>query len=236
MDRKIAKSVAVQDLTAPINERIYDAVRFGSSSWQPNDRHIDPRLSRPSAMRERWRGLEGRGEEGVEPALLLHSRPVETAKHTVTRNEHEFFEIAGEGSSSRSGHRHTLGCDGLAGTNPRLSNGQGSKLLRHVFWSRCWFWPCLLRVTEADRGRLVIYKIGKRYYTTPADIKGMVAQCRVDQKAPDSTWIRRARNTPSETERASSALAAARETAERLKNSSRNTLGKSIALNHRVRQ
>jgi hypothetical protein len=90
--------------------------------------------------------------------------------------------------------------------------------------------------TEADRGRLVIYKIGKRYYTTPADIKGMVAQCRVDQKAPDSTWIRRARNTPSETERASSALAAARETAERLKNSSRNTLGKSIALNHRVRQ
>ena len=90
--------------------------------------------------------------------------------------------------------------------------------------------------TEADRGRLTIYKIGARYYTTPADIKEMVAQCRVVQKAPDSTLIRRARNTPSETERASSALAAARETAERLKSSSRSTLGKNIALSHRVRQ
>lgn len=25
--------------------------------------------------------------------------------------------------------------------------------------------------TEADRGRLTIYKIGKRYYTTPADVR-----------------------------------------------------------------
>lgn len=90
--------------------------------------------------------------------------------------------------------------------------------------------------TEADNGRLTIYKIGKRYYTTPADIKEMVNQCRVDLKAPDFTSIRRARNMPSETERASSALAAARETAERLKSSSRNTLGKSIALSHRARQ
>lgn len=90
--------------------------------------------------------------------------------------------------------------------------------------------------TEADRGRLVIYKIGKRYYTTPADIKGMVAQCRVDLKDRASISIRSVRNTPSETERASSALAAARETAERLKNSSRNTLGKNTALSHRVRQ
>lgn len=90
--------------------------------------------------------------------------------------------------------------------------------------------------TEADNGRLTIYKIGKRLYTTPADIKEMVRQCRVVQKAQGFTSIRSVRNTPSETERASSALAAARETAERLKNSSRNTLGKSIALNHRVRQ
>ena len=36
--------------------------------------------------------------------------------------------------------------------------------------------------TEADRGRLAIYKIGKRYYTTPADVTEMVQQCRVDQK------------------------------------------------------
>jgi hypothetical protein len=90
--------------------------------------------------------------------------------------------------------------------------------------------------TEADNGRLVIYKIGKRYYTTPADIKEMVNQCRVDQKAQGFTSIRRAINGPSETERSSSALAAANESAQRLKNSSRNTLGKSIALPRRVRQ
>jgi hypothetical protein len=90
--------------------------------------------------------------------------------------------------------------------------------------------------TEADRGRLAIYKIGKRYYTTPADVKEMVRQCRVDQKAPDFTLTRSVRSTSSETERVSSALAAANETARRLKNSSRTTLGKSIALNRQTRQ
>ncbi len=90
--------------------------------------------------------------------------------------------------------------------------------------------------TEADRGRLAIYKIGKRYYTTPADIKEMVRQCRVDQKVRDFTSIRSAISGPSETERASSALAAARETALRLKSSSRSTLGKSIDLPRRARQ
>jgi hypothetical protein len=89
--------------------------------------------------------------------------------------------------------------------------------------------------TEADRGRLTIYKIGKRFYTTPADIKEMVRLCRVDQKAPDFTLIRSARSTSSETERASSALAAANETALRLKNSSRSTLGKSIVHNRQAR-
>lgn len=89
--------------------------------------------------------------------------------------------------------------------------------------------------TEADRGRLTIYKIGKRYYTTPADVKEMVRLCRVDQKAPDFTLIRNVRSTSSETERASSALAAANETALRLKNSSRNTLGKNIARNRQAR-
>lgn len=90
--------------------------------------------------------------------------------------------------------------------------------------------------SEADRGRLAIYKIGKRYYTTPADIREMINQCRVDQKARGFTLIRSASNTSSETERASSALAAANETAQRLKNSSRNTLGKSIARNRQARQ
>jgi len=89
--------------------------------------------------------------------------------------------------------------------------------------------------TEADRGRLTIYKIGKRYYTTPGDVKEMVRQCRVEQKGRDFTLIRSASNSPSETERHSSALAAARESVERLKNSSRSTLGKNIDLSRRAR-
>jgi hypothetical protein len=90
--------------------------------------------------------------------------------------------------------------------------------------------------TEAERGRLTIYKIGKRYYTTPGDVKDMVQQCRVDQKAPASISMRSAANMPSETERVSSALAAARETAQRLKSSSKSTLGKSTNLNRQTRQ
>lgn len=89
---------------------------------------------------------------------------------------------------------------------------------------------------EADRGRLTIYKIGKRYYTTPGDVKEMIRLCRVEQKGRDFTLIRSASSTLSETERASSALAAANETALRLKNSSKTTLGKNIALPHRARQ
>jgi hypothetical protein len=89
--------------------------------------------------------------------------------------------------------------------------------------------------TEADNGRLTIYKIGRRYYTTPGDVKEMVSRCRVEQKGRDFTSIRAANNGPSETERRSSALAAARESVERLKNSSRTTLGKNIAQPHRAR-
>ena len=89
--------------------------------------------------------------------------------------------------------------------------------------------------TEADRGRLTIYKIGKRFYTTPADIREMVNQCRVEQKGRDFTLIRGGNNGSSETDRASSALAAANETALKLRNSSRNTLGRNIALPPRAR-
>ncbi len=87
---------------------------------------------------------------------------------------------------------------------------------------------------EAGRGRLVIYKIGKRYYTTPADIREMVNQCRVDQKARDFTLTRTASNSLSATDRASSAQAAARETALRLRSSSRNTLATSTSQKRRA--
>lgn len=88
---------------------------------------------------------------------------------------------------------------------------------------------------EADRGRLTIYKIGKRYYTTPGDIKEMVKQCRVEKKVRDFTLIRGGSSGRSETERASSALAAANETVLKLKNSSRNTSATSTSPNRRVR-
>jgi hypothetical protein len=89
--------------------------------------------------------------------------------------------------------------------------------------------------TEANNGRLTIYRVGKRFYTTPGDIKEMFRQCRVEQKAPDSISIRSARSSQSETDRLSSAQAAASEIAQRLKSSSRNTLGTSISLSRRAR-
>lgn len=93
----------------------------------------------------------------------------------------------------------------------------------------------LLRA-EAARGRLTVYQIGSRYYTTPADVREMVSQCRVDQKAPASTFTRSVRRGSSETDRASSALAAANEIALALKSSSRNTSAKSMSPNRRARQ
>lgn len=88
---------------------------------------------------------------------------------------------------------------------------------------------------EADKGRLSIYKIGKRYYTTPNDVREMVAKCRVEQKGRDFTLIRNESSGSSETDRASSALAAARETVLRLRNSSRNTSGISTSPNRPMR-
>ena len=88
---------------------------------------------------------------------------------------------------------------------------------------------------EASRGKLQIYRIGRRYYTTPGDVRAMVIRCRVDQKAPDCTSIRAARNGPSETDRTASALAAANETVQRLKNISRSTLAKNTPQSQRAR-
>ena len=78
---------------------------------------------------------------------------------------------------------------------------------------------------EADRGNLTIYKIGKRYCTTPADIREMVNRCRVDPKGRAFTLIRSASNGSSETDRALSAQAALQTTLQALKNNSRNTSG-----------
>lgn len=90
--------------------------------------------------------------------------------------------------------------------------------------------------TEADRGRLTIYRIGRKDYTTPNDIKEMVKLCRVEKKAQDSTSTRDDDNGLSETDRASSALAAANESALRLRRPSLPTSGASTSRSRQVRQ
>ena len=89
---------------------------------------------------------------------------------------------------------------------------------------------------EAGRGRLTIYKIGKRLYTTPADIRDMVQKCRVDQKGHGFTLIHGASSGLSETEAASSALARAQETVMKLKSSSRNISATSTSPKRRAHQ
>ncbi len=76
---------------------------------------------------------------------------------------------------------------------------------------------------EADRDRLTIYKIGRQYYTTPADIAEMVRKCRVEQKARGSISTRNAGNGSSATDRTSVALDALKQTINGHKSSSRNT-------------
>jgi hypothetical protein len=95
--------------------------------------------------------------------------------------------------------------------------------------------PGVLKAAAVS-GRLTIYKLGTRYYTTPRDIEDWVDSCRVEQKGQDFTSIRRARSGSSETDRASSALAAARETAAALKNSLRNTSATSTSRYRQGRQ
>lgn len=76
--------------------------------------------------------------------------------------------------------------------------------------------PATLRA-EHERGRLVIFKIGRRYYTTKSDVELMVSKCRDEAKAPGSPSIEPEERGPSETERAQSARAALNQTVEKLK-------------------
>jgi hypothetical protein len=74
---------------------------------------------------------------------------------------------------------------------------------------------------EHRRGRLALYRIGKRLYTTPADIREMVQACRVEQKVPASIVTRRGASSSYVTEYAS--LDSAQQALLKLRNSSRNT-------------
>jgi hypothetical protein len=79
---------------------------------------------------------------------------------------------------------------------------------------------------EHQRGRLALYRIGKRLYTTPAAIREMLSQCLVEVSAPASIVTRRAVNTSSEMAHASFA---AEQALLRLRSSSRNTSRPSTA-------
>jgi hypothetical protein len=61
---------------------------------------------------------------------------------------------------------------------------------------------------EAARGRLKIFRLGRRDYTTRRDMQEMFARCRAEDYRRDYISIRSAANGLSETDRISSARAA----------------------------
>ena len=72
---------------------------------------------------------------------------------------------------------------------------------------------------ENERGNLDIFRLGKRDYTTPGSMREMVRLCREEDRRRGSISLKTGNNGLSEMERASSALAAARETLRKLKDS-----------------
>jgi hypothetical protein len=86
---------------------------------------------------------------------------------------------------------------------------------------------------EAARGRLDIFRLGKRDCTTPGAMKEMVRLCREENPRRASTSTRSASNGLSETEQISSALDAAKTSVEKLKRHSPPISARST---HRSRQ
>jgi hypothetical protein len=77
--------------------------------------------------------------------------------------------------------------------------------------------------TEAARGRLTIYRIGRKHFTKPSDIAEMIQKCRVEPSRHASISIHDVTNGLSEKDRVSSALERAKASVARLSNSSRGT-------------
>jgi hypothetical protein len=84
------------------------------------------------------------------------------------------------------------------------------------------FTPWTLRA-EASRGRLDIFRLGKRDYTTHRAMREMVRKCQEESRRHVSTSTRAASTGLSETARASSAQAALRASVGKLKSNSRRT-------------
>jgi hypothetical protein len=77
---------------------------------------------------------------------------------------------------------------------------------------------------EAGRGRLSIFRIGKRDYTMAADVQEMIRRCREDDPRRDSILTRKGSIGLSETDRVSSAQERAKESVAKLKKHCTNTL------------
>jgi hypothetical protein len=82
---------------------------------------------------------------------------------------------------------------------------------------------------EAGRGRLVVFRIGKRDYTTADDVQEMIRRCREDDPRRASTSTGTVDNGLSETVRTESARAALSQTVEALKRNSLNISAKSTS-------
>lgn len=80
--------------------------------------------------------------------------------------------------------------------------------------------PSTLRA-EADRGNLTIFKIGRRYYTTPAFVESMVRKCQESQQARGSISTRNGEHGPSEMDQKRSAQAALKATVLELRKPSK---------------
>src|SRR6187200_1483381 len=85
---------------------------------------------------------------------------------------------------------------------------------------------------EASRGRLDIFRLGKRDYTTLQAMKEMVRKCQEEGRRRASTLIQGGDNGLSEMERASSAQAALNQTVTALKQSLPRISGQSTSRSH----
>ncbi|KZM46962.1 hypothetical protein OA90_26595 [Labrenzia sp. OB1] len=88
--------------------------------------------------------------------------------------------------------------------------------------------PATLKA-EAERGKLVLEKIGRAYFTTPKAIREMREQCRVQEK-PQGSHLEKTHqenNGSSGTGQNTFAQAALNQTLKELKSGSKNTLRKS---------
>src|SRR6516162_8356671 len=88
---------------------------------------------------------------------------------------------------------------------------------------------------EAARGRLDIFRMGRRDYTTLESLKAMVAKCQEDARRRGSTSTQNESNGSSETTRASSAQAALNQTVLALRSGLPRISGKSTHQNDRNR-